>query len=299
VPTGLTLSWALRRRRKAIPLILLAPLLPPRPMPRRPIFVLGCPRSGTSLVFRLLRMAPDTSSIGTEGHVLWETFHHPRRRNWESNAVPPEDIGSVERRYISWATRLLAGRGRFIDKTPRNVLRVPYLDALFPDASFVLVHRDGRAVVSSLRRNWEHRTRIGQAPPYLLPPGFAVEGMPERWWHFILVPGWQRLNGRPLEEVCAHQYVRSLEAMLGARDRLTSERIVELRFEDLLRDPVATMEEVYGRLNLAFDGSVAGRVRREVRPAPSLEAWRSEPAGEIDRILPMIRGMLVRTGYEV
>jgi hypothetical protein len=263
-------------------------------MPERPIFVVGSPRSGTSLVFRLLRMAPGTTSIGTEGHALWETFHHPRRRHWESNAVGPEDIGSVERRYIAWAVRLLAGPGRFVDKTPRNVLRIPYLEALFPDASFVFVYRDGRAVVRSLYRNWERRKRVGRTPPFLLPPGFAVRDMPPRWWHFVLVPGWRDLNGRPLEEVCAAQYSRSVEAMLEAREPLGPERLVEVRYEDLVRDPASAVQAMFRPLALHFDEEVAERVRRTVRPP------RDRPSDVLgdERILPLVRDVLALTGYD-
>ena len=54
-----------RRRRFAGPLIRGAsPFLPPRHPPREPIFVLGSPRSGTTMLFELLDRSPVLGSLG-------------------------------------------------------------------------------------------------------------------------------------------------------------------------------------------------------------------------------------------
>lgn len=290
---GFTLKIALRQSRRALPLLLLAPVLPPRELPRRPIFVVGCPRSGTTVAARLVTLAPGTSATGTEGHVFWESFHHPRAKGWESGALDASDPGSAERRYLAWAIPALAGRGRFVDKTPRNVLRLPYLDALFPDAQYVFTFRDGRAVVGSLYEAWPR----GGRPPYLLPKGFAVQGLPERTWRFVLPPGWEAFNGRPLEDLCAHQYVTCTDAMLAFRDRLPPERYADLRYEELVADPVPVLGDVYERLGLEVTDRVVDRARRVVRPAPSPPRWQTEHGEVIDRVLPVITPMLERTGY--
>jgi hypothetical protein len=290
---GYTWKIALRQRRKALPLLALAPLLPPRKLPERPIFVIGCPRSGTTLTVRLITRAPGTCWLGTEGHVLWESFHHPRAKGWESGALDASDIGSVERRYLAWAIPTLAGRGRFVDKTPRNTLRLPYLDALFPRAQYVFVFRDGRAIVSSLYEEWPRAGRI----PYRLPEGFALQGTPARSWRFVLPSGWRELNGRPVEEACAHVYVACTEAMLAFRDGLPPERYVDLRYEDLLDDPTGELGRVFGRLDLELPDTLRSHARDMVRPAPATPPWTTRHASEIERVLPTIAPMLERTGY--
>jgi hypothetical protein len=290
---GLTLQPALHHRRKALPLIFLSPLLPPRAMPERPIFIVGCPRSGTSILYQLLRRLPETSSLGGEGHALWETFHHPRAKDWSSNALDATDVGSVERRYVAWGIRLLAGKGRFVDKTPRNVLRLPYLDALFPDAHFVFLFRDGRALVSSLIIGWRRRPE----PSYVVPAPFRVRDVPDRYWHYVLPPGWRELDGRPVEDACALQYTASLEAMLSFRDRLDPSRCVELRYEDLVADPTPQMERVHRDLDLPFGPKQAERVRAEVRAPTGPPKWSTLTPLEIERVLPTLEPMLARTGY--
>lgn len=294
MPGGLTLEYALRhktRKPHAIPLALLAPLLPPRALPKRPVFVIGCPRSGNTVLYQLLRRTPGVATLGREGHVFWDTFHHPRTVGWESNALAPEDIRRFERRYLAWAIRLLAGRGRFLDKTPKNVLRLPYLDALFPDAHYVFVHRDGRAVVSSLVVGWRNRSTRG----YALPQDFTVPGLPPRQWHYILIPGWRELNGRPVEEITARQYLACADAMLSFAPTLPADRRTEVRYEDLVADPGAELERILRETGLPVDGAAA-RARAIVRREDPAK-WRSRTPDEVERVLPLLAPMLERMSY--
>jgi hypothetical protein len=295
------LRYVRERARRALPLALLAPVLPPKRLPERPVFVVGCPRSGTTVAFDLLRRSDGLASIGQEGHALWETFHGPWDHGWRSNTLGPGDVRWFERRYLAWAIDTLArprmGPGhRFLDKTPRNALRLGYLDAVFPDASYVLVHRDGRAIVSSLLEAW--RTRPIAA--YRLPRPIVVDGRPLRDWHFVLPPGWSRLDGGRLEDVCAHQYVTCLEALLTFRDDLRARdpsRIVELRYEDVLLDPPGELQRVHQALDLPFTPGDAARARDGVRPPAGEEKWRTVTPGEIEHVMPRIAPTLERTGY--
>ena len=105
------------------------------------------------------------------------------------------------------------GSGRFIEKTCINGFKVPLLNALWPHACFVYLHRDGRDNVNSLIEGWRHHDEFAL---YELPVVHGIEGIPERTWCFFLQPGWREVLGRPLEEVCAHQWVAINEAILAA-----------------------------------------------------------------------------------
>src|SRR3989442_8844942 len=144
-------SRSRRRRKVAGPLLrAAAPLLPAKPPPDRPVFILGSPRSGTTLLFEVLGRSPHLASLGAESHLLWELFSPLPAAGFASHEVRPEDITERERKVLHWAVdRLCMGR-RYLDKAPRNCLRVPYLAELFPGAWFVYLKRDGRAAVSSL-----------------------------------------------------------------------------------------------------------------------------------------------------
>jgi hypothetical protein len=67
-------------------------------MLKKPIFVVGHPRSGTSLVRSLLERNDEVWTIGREGKPVWEHDRvvelHPRNRGWHSNEVTAEDATS-------------------------------------------------------------------------------------------------------------------------------------------------------------------------------------------------------------
>lgn len=61
----------------------------------KPIFVLGAPRSGTSLMRHLLERSDDLWTYGREGTTVWESDRphtlHPRRKQWDSNCLDQSD----------------------------------------------------------------------------------------------------------------------------------------------------------------------------------------------------------------
>jgi hypothetical protein len=290
----MTFEYALRHKRtpQALPLVLCAPLLPPRRLPQRPIFVVGCPRSGNTVLFQLLRTLPDVATIGHEGHILWDTFHPLEAVDYESHALGPKDIRSFEHRYLAWIIPALAGKGTFLDKTPRNVLRLPYLNALFPDARYVFVRRDPRGSISSLIIGWRRQQVRGSH----LPGPFQVQGMPERRWFYLLTPGWRSLNGRTVEEVCAHQYLACQQAIDAFTPALDPGRFTEVRYEDLLTDPVAEVKRIAEAVQTQFDPTSAEALRGVVRPDPP-DKWRTRTPEEIERVMPLIAPTLERLGY--
>jgi LPS sulfotransferase NodH len=267
--------------------------------PHKPIFIIGCPRSGTTLLFRLLRRHEALGSPRGEGHVLWNTFHHPRTTGWSSDRVVAGDIRSAEPRYVYTGVRALAGANRFLDKTPRNVLKVPYLSALFPDACFVLLKRNGPDTVSSLIEGWTVRHGVS----YRLPEPLHLEEYHGRLWSYVLPPEWRRVANASIADVAALQYVSSYDMAL---DDFADERgpsCHEVVFEELLARPT----EVTAALLEAVDLPASARVMEmasnlgahpvQANSPPRPEKWRDR-ADLIARVLPQIAPTMERLGYD-
>jgi LPS sulfotransferase NodH len=267
--------------------------------PRRPIFIIGCPRSGTTLLFELLKQHEDLGSLAGEGHVLWHPFQHPRKKQWSSDAAGAEDVQPGERRYIYSAVGRIAPRGRFLDKTPKNCLKVPYLLELFPDAIFVLLKRNGPDTVGSLIEGW----RVRQTVSYRLPERLELAEYRGRMWSYVLPPGWRAWKATSIAEVAALQYVTSYDAALDALQRLDC-RMVSLAFEELLSDPHAETERILNALELPVSPSVMevadrlGSHHVQTNSPPRPEKWRDNVA-EIARVLPQIAPTMARLGYGV
>ena len=270
--------------------------------PRNPIFVIGCPRSGTTMLLDALLASPELASVDKEGHVLWRAHHHPRRSGWDSDALGAADVSERERRYVNLAIRMFARASRFVDKTPENCLRVPYLRELFGDASFVFLCRRAGANVGSLMEGWRAWPRY---VAYRLP--VPLTGLGERSgrdWSFALIPGWRELTAAPLEEICARQYVACNEAALAARADAAPGRWHDVTYEDLVADPVATLAGLYSGLGLSFSGAPERHARElPARPAatalspPREGKWRELDGPAIERVAELFEPTERRLGY--
>ncbi len=183
----------------------------------RPLIILGAPRSGSSLLFETLAASPDVVTVGGESHVQFESIAalRPALRGFDSNRLDRRDATAATldalRRGFTDAlrdrdgVRPAAGPVRLLEKTPKNALRLPLLDALFPDALYVYLYREPRENISSLIEGWES----GRFVTYPDLPGWT--GRP---WSFLLVPGWRDLIGQPPAAIASEQWRRTQEVLL-------------------------------------------------------------------------------------
>jgi hypothetical protein len=269
-----------------------------------PIFIVGAPRSGTTVLFDLLVRSPDTTSLSGESHLLWETFHPEGGRGWRSHAVAPEDVTPRERRVLNWAIRQL-GPGRYVDKSPRNSLRVAYVDALFPDARFVFLKRDGRAVVSSLLTGWRSGDR--RFPALDMGRPLSIQGYDGAGWRFLVPPGWEEYaTGRTLAEVCAFQWTAATGAILAGRELVGPDRWLEVAYEDLVASPRAEAERILRAVGLpvedgvlAYADELPGRLSKVTVSEPRPGKWREENPDEVRSVFPLIEPLMTKLGYSV
>jgi hypothetical protein len=277
-------------------------VLPPAPPPAKPILVIGCPRSGTTLLLQALLRSPELRSVQGEGHILWDEFHHPRDRGWDSDALDAGDVTDREREYVNRAIAMIVRDRRFVDKTPENCLRIPYLDALFPDATFVFLRRRAADTVSSLMEGWRARPRFVK---YRLPePLTGLGPLSGDRWSFVLVPAWRELRAAPLEEICARQYVSCNETVLDARAAMDPSRWVYVGYEELVESPVEELHRLFDRLGVEFNAEaerfavdLEENVAATSLTAPRREKWRAQNPEAIERILPLVTPTERRLGY--
>lgn len=66
----------------------------------RPVLIIGAPRSGTSLIQKILRNHPEFWSLPSESDLIWDQYCHPRFHNWESEFLGMDDISADERESL-------------------------------------------------------------------------------------------------------------------------------------------------------------------------------------------------------
>ncbi|HRD28065.1 MAG TPA: sulfotransferase, partial [Caulobacter sp.] len=112
-----------------------------------PIFVFGLPRSGTTLVERIITSHPDVISTGEPmdfaglvrrfaGAPTRELIDGPTLR-----AVPPGDLSNLGAAYVEAIRARHPGGSRFTDKTPLNFLFGGLIHAALPQARMVCLRR--------------------------------------------------------------------------------------------------------------------------------------------------------------
>jgi Sulfotransferase family len=268
----------------------------------RPIFIIGAPRSGTSLLYAILRASGRTAHWPGEAHEVWEHDYHPALRGWESNALDASDIAEPAARRIRRSFFLVAGGNKhLIDKTPRNALRVAFVDALFDDSRFIFLQRDGRDNVNSLITAW----RTPRYRTYRLPEPHAIPGVDPKWWKFVLYSGWRADTSGPLELVCANQWVSSNQCALDDLVAVPDRRRVTIRYEDLVDRPVEEVGRIMEFLDLPYEDAVRAKAQAtstnpiNIVTPPERGKWRRENPSEIGSIVERIAPTMARLGYEV
>jgi hypothetical protein len=186
----------------------------------RPIFVVGCQRSGTTLLRLMIDSHPNIS-CGPETRFL-KDFSEITGKNWERLALygfPKEYwFEKVADLFDTFQSDYAAARGkkRWADKTPLYALSLPYIVDIFPTCQIIHVIRDGRAVVAS------HRDRFGYIS--------AVKAT-EKWGRYI-------------------------HAARQVGTTLPADRYLEVRYEDLISDTEGTLRTLLNFLGEPWDPAV-------------------------------------------
>ncbi len=276
------------------------------------VFVVGCPRSGTTLLQRLLDAHPELAVIN---ETLWITREAERRKVvTREGFVTPELVSrlfeyrrfrrldipreEVERLLDSDAPvsypRFVSGifdtygeqRGKRLvgDKSPGYVREMATLHALWPEAKFIHLIRDGRDVWLSVA-GWKKADRsVGQFATWTEDP-VATTAL---WWE------------------------RSVRLGREAGASVSATLYHEVRYEDLVADPGRECRAVCDFLGLSYDEAMLrfyeGRTRdlepglpskrAWLPPTPGLRDWKEQMApDDVERFEAVAGDLLDELGY--
>jgi hypothetical protein len=172
---------------------------------------------------------------------------------------------------------------RWLEKTPKNALRIPFFERLYPEALFVYLWRDPRENVSSIIEAWK-------AGHWVTYP--ALDGW-DGPWSMLLPPGWRSLRGQPLEAVAAYQWRRTNEIIMDDLEARPRERWCVVNYAELLADPGGVVRELCEFAGLEFDDALQQRTASALPPSrhtltvPSPGKWRRNEA-TVMSVLPSL-----------
>jgi tetratricopeptide (TPR) repeat protein len=111
-----------------------------------PIFIVGMPRSGTTLVEQILASHPSVSAGGELHHfrLSVDAVLAPQPQAFPDSlcALVPKDLTAIGERYLARLRPLAGGRWRVTDKLPANALLIGLIHAVLPNAKIIHCERD-------------------------------------------------------------------------------------------------------------------------------------------------------------
>jgi hypothetical protein len=293
-----------------------------------PLFVIGHWRSGTTLLHELLHLDPRFASpttyqcfapwhfLLTEGWIVrFGGFLLPRQRPMDNMkagwnlpqedefalmtlgapttytriAFPKEPVEHMQaltldklsqpdlenwKRCLDWFIRALTYHFNkpLILKSPPHTGRIGTLVEMYPNAKFIHIARDPRKLYPSTIRLWR---ALGQA---------------------------QSMQDEPPRE-CTHNFVMEssrnmYEAFDAQRHRIPPENLVEIRYEDLVRETESTIERIYDQLQLGDFESVRLRIRQRQQQDKEYQTNQFDLAPNLEsEILEAWHDYALRYGY--
>jgi hypothetical protein len=196
--------------------------------------VVGCARSGTSILGELIASHPDVMYV-FEAVTIWEQGgmgENESHRLTAAHATP--DIKEAIHR---WAETTGRDALMLVEKSPRNILRIPYVREIFPQARIIHIVRDGRDVACSM-----------------------VPGCGRDEWSHLRPPSWKTFFDRYSGPTrCAIAWKEIME--IGLQD-LANVPHVQIRYEDLIASPESVARQIFDYMGLDMRSTVGDFCRR-------------------------------------
>jgi hypothetical protein len=234
-----------------------------------PIIIVGAGRSGTKLLRGVLGQHPSLIAFPREINYIWR-YKNARCPTDELSAeqATPAVVKYITRRIEQFSAA--NGSRRVVEKTCANSLRMDFVNAVFPNAQFIHIVRDGRAVAESARRRWLASLDTGyllekmQWVPVVDLPYYGLRYLTFQMHRLFSAEKSQgswgpRFTGLDelvkrfsLIEVCGIQWKACVEAAESASRWLGPERVRTIRYEDLIRDSFKELGQIFEWLRLDF-----------------------------------------------
>lgn len=223
-----------------------------RPITETPMFILGCSRAGTTLVYKTFSESKQLGTLHKETHDLWSSLHPLKEKNWAGHELFAADASDQDREFISRYFYTYTGTLNFVDKNNQNGLCLPYLLELFPNARFVYVKRSPEDNINSLIEGWRKAHEFANWSGNL-PVDINIEKGEFSRWCFFIAKDWQKYINSPIEDVCAFQYQVMNKAIIQGRELVPKNQWAEIHYEDILDNPVDAFKKTFSALGLEFD----------------------------------------------
>lgn len=271
----------------------------------RPIFILGTGRSGTTILGKVLSIHPDIcflnepkglwSAIYPEEDVIGTYSRGPAFYKLDAAAATPAVRRAAHRLYSYCLT--LTRSQRILDKYPEMIFRVPFIEAIFPDAKLLFLVRNGWDTIHSIA-SWSERNATSQFGEL-----HNWWGANNRKWNLLVE---QVIGKDPDLSAIAHKVAQftkqtdmaAVEWIVTMREGLRLRELIPakiriVRFEELTRHPKEEVRSILEFCELPPDHTTLAYANSTLKPVPP-----RKPATLDDSIISIFTETMEVLGYQ-
>jgi hypothetical protein len=199
-----------------------------------------------------------------------ETFAFPNHRPIRAGTIALAGLDDAERRqWVATRTRFLkqvlyraqraarrnsADTPRLVLKAPQDTARLALLNSAFPGACFIHLVRKPEDIFASTAKLWRS---LGE-----------TQGLQTPCWD-------AQPDGAPsLDEFVLSTFEQLYRDFDAQQRQLRPEQIIDVRYEDMARDPAGTLDRIYAHFGWgeAVKTGERGRATRRYQLAPAIKA---------------------------
>jgi hypothetical protein len=279
-----------------------------------PVFIFGNTRSGTTIVQKVMATHAGIAEW-YEPNALW-LFADPGRMHdeFDESDATYKVKQYIRNRFLKYQKR--HGNCVVVEKTPQNILRIPYVRAIFPEAAFLYIVRNPFSFISSVEYKWQRPVtgsgivrRLKDLPLSQL----------HHWVRRYLI---QQINKRILRKkylsIWGPRY-KGIQDDLKTRDQLTiiarqwaipsrkaekdldafeDGQILRLKYEDFVDNPIHDLERICAHCQIGMNNEMVNATKEMVKSDRKIKWQRFDPRA-LARIIPEIGDEMQRHGYEI
>ena len=272
---------------------------------KKPIFIVGTGRSGTSILGVILSMHSDVGFLN-EPKALWHSLYEKEDvigSYSKGKAYYRLFKNDVTKKIKRDAKRILSlylaitRSNRIVDKYPELIFRLPFVKEIFPDAKFIFLVRNGWDACSSIEK-WSKRNskQVGQE----LHDWWGVDN---RKWKIMID---ELLNNDPYFSKCikiikkfnSHTDMAIVEWIITMREGLKQIEkykncMYKLKYENLVKQPMKEISNLLKFCELCDDQNMYSYANEVLRKCPPHSTFKIHP-----QIYPLFKETMIALGYQ-
>jgi len=246
-------------------------------------------------------------------------------RYWPDDEIPADRATPAIRKFIRqqfikfWKA---SGKPKYVvEKTCANTLRVPFVDAVLPEARYINLVRNGYDVVASAQKRWKGDFELPKGSYFLAKARYTpIRDLPIYGYRFLEArlkmktkqaehlgiwgprfSGMSEMTDTPLIDLCALQWAACIERSDAAYDAMAKDRVAHITYEDFMTRPKDVLRSIFDTVaptDVPMTDDVLEEAIGAIR-APS-SSKRAIVAPQLnDAVRDRLDTLMTQKGYEV